>query len=196
MYKYAREIKFDSLRIEPLTNDNKILVDGFYSNNDVIDNFFKKEALTDTKVATHLIIDSLTNDLISFFSLSASGISINMSSQKLRESINRFNIPAIEINYFAIDKKYRHLFYDEITEKENEEYFLSDMLFEKILELILEFRKNIGFSFITLYSVPNSKNPNKPLNIYTRFNFETFEEYMEANKKRYLEGCIPMYIKI
>ncbi len=194
MYKYASEINEENIIIQKLYDDNVYLIKDFVCGNDYIDEFLKKKAIYSRESTTHLILEKSSNLLLGFFSLSASGISFNMSEvNTLREKKNRFNISAVEIDFFAVNKPFQHMFYDEISEKEKEEYFLSDILFEKIMEFILNLRESIGFRSVVLYSVPNSKDSNKPLNIYERFNFVSFKDYMEQDRKRYLEGCIPLF---
>lgn len=194
MYKYAAEINEENIVIEKLSENNFKLVKEFECGNDYIDEFLKRKAVCDNQSTTHLLIEKSNNLLLGFFSLSASGISFNMSSGNVpRDKKNRFNISAIEIDFFAINKPFQHMFFDEITELENEKYFLSDILFEKIMEFIIEIKEYVGFRSVVLYSVPNSKDKNKPLDIYERFGFVSFEDYMEQDKKRFLEGCIPLF---
>lgn len=197
MYKYAIEIDENDIEIEKLDKKHNDITKTFECGNDYMDEFLKKNAINDRLSTTHLFIDKKNNLLLGFFSLSASGVSLNMSNPNVeRSKKNRFNISAIEISYFALNKPFKHMFFDEITEKENENYFLSDILFEKVIEYIIELRKYIGFRNIILYSVPNSKDENRPLDIYERFNFASFTDYMEKNNKRFLEGCIPLFKEI
>lgn len=194
MYRYASEIDEKNIIIQKLCSSNVDLIKDFICGNDYIDEFLKKKALYDRESTTHLIIEKSSDLLLGFFSLSASGISFNMSETDIsRDKKNRFNISAVEIDFFAVNKPFQHMFFDEISEKEKEEYFLSDILFEKIIEFIVELREYIGFRSVVLYSVPNSKNFNKPLGIYERFGFISFKDYMEQDRKRFLEGCIPLF---
>ena len=79
----------------------------------------------------------------------------------------------------------------EISKKEGIKFYLSDFLFTKVLEYITnDIIEVIGITFITLYSVPEAES------LYRRRKFEYFGDFMIANNKRYLDGCIPMYIKI
>lgn len=194
MYKYASEINENNITIQKLCSNNFHLTKGFTCGNDYIDEFLKKKAIDDKQSTTHLIIENKENLLLGFFSLSASGISFNMSETNVpRDKKNRFNISAIEIDFFAINKPFQHLYFDEIGKQEDEDYFLSDILFEKIMEFINELREYVGFRSVVLYSVPNSKDSNKPLDIYQRFDFVSFKDYMEQDRKRLLEGCIPLF---
>lgn len=196
LYRYASQIKEENIKIEKLNDCNFNLTKNFVCGNEYIDTYLSKKAKDDSLATTHLIIDKTDNTLVGFFSISASGISFNMSGTEIeRENQNRFNIPAVELDFFAVNRQFQHMYYDEIAEKEKDDYFLSDILLEKIISFILSLRDFIGFKSIILYSVPKNEEA-KPLDIYIRFGFKSFEEFMEPSRKRFLDGCIPLYINV
>lgn len=188
MFKYCCEINLDNIILKPLTKDNFYLVKGFCCENEVFDNFLLKEALFDNSTKTYLIL--YENILLGFFSLSASGISIINDSHENKES-HRFNISAIEISHFALNKHFHHLYYDRQAKEENEKYFLSDICLEYILTYIVEnVTTIIGAKFIILYSIPKAES------LYKRLDFKNFESFMIPNHKRYYEGCTAFFLKI
>lgn len=97
-------------------------------------------------------------------------------------------LPAAEINFFALDEKYQHLQFLSIKD---ERYTLGDKIFGDIISHLTEIStKIISFDYITLYAV------NSAVSFYKRNLFSDFSEHMEPAKKRYFEGCTPMYIQL
>lgn len=180
---YIKEIKTENIKIEPFTIKHSGLVKGFFCDNEYIDNYIHNEALTDRKAKTYLFI--YDNQLLGFFSISAKGISINNEPKK------PFNLPSIEISYFALDQKYHHMYYNEQSEIELDKFYLSDVLFVLTTKFIKEeIATRVGAMFVTLYSVPRAED------LYKRNDFMNFEPIMLAENKSKLEGCIPLYAKI
>lgn len=181
MFKYFSEINLDEIHIEALNYDNHYLIKGFSCGNINFDEFLHEDAIYEHRVVTYLIV--YQNNLLGFFAISASGIN------KIEEGIN-YNLSAIEINYFALENKYHHISFNEEEEKKKTKFYLSDVIFSKILNFISNNIINIvGAEFIVLYSVPEA------VDLYTRNEFKNFEEYMNCSNKPYLRECIPMYIK-
>lgn len=193
MFKYCNEIEIDHIKIEPLTRDNYYLVRGFSCKNEVLTDFLQKKALSDNGTKTYLFTysDLCNKYLLGFCSFGSPGISFYNDYNAPKEQARRFSVSAIEINYFALDAKYSHMFWDEEAESENDEYFLSDILLNIAIKFIItNIRSVVGAIYILLYSIP------KALGLYKRNGFKEFEDFMIPSYKRYLEGCIPMYLSI
>ncbi len=184
MFKYFSEIDLDNIKIEKLNYDNLNLTNGFSCGNLEFDFFLQGNAIEEHRVSTYLIL--YNNDLLGFFSLSANGIYIEDNDNSEISYISS----AIEISYFALEKKYHHVSYNEEEEKKGTKFYLSDVLISKILEFISNYIIDIvGAQFIILYSVPEAES------LYSRNEFKSFENYMKKSNKPYLRECIPMYIK-
>ncbi|MFR4518422.1 MAG: hypothetical protein ACLT40_00485 [Fusobacterium sp.] len=181
---YVKEmLKISDITIKPLTKENVNLVDGFFCGNDAINKFLKKDALEKQDIRTYLFI--WENKLIGYFSVSASGISIMNGPKK------KYNLSAIEIKFFAIHEEYHHMYFDKEGEDTKEKFYLSDVLLAQVIDFIIDNICNIvGVYAIILYSVPTA------VPLYTRSNFKPFINLMIPDEKYYLEGCIPMFVRI
>lgn len=115
---------------------------------------------------------------------------IENDSGSILFSLERFGLTsAIEIKYFAVDKRYRHLRYSDAAPETR--ITLSSNLFRYLVDHILDIaEKHIGAEYIVLYSVPKAKT------FYERNMFHSFDQSMFGNSDPYLDGCIPMYMKI
>lgn len=184
MFKYFSEINLDDIKIEKLNYDNLNLTIGFSCGNLDFDFFLQEDAIEEYKFSTYLIL--YNNNLLGFFSLSASGINIEDNDNSDISYISS----AIEISYFALEKKYHHISFNKEEEDKKTKFYLSDVLISKILEFISSYIIDIvGAQFIILYSVPEAES------LYYRNDFNNFENYMKRSNKPYLRECIPMYIK-
>lgn len=181
---YIKEmLKVSEIQIEPLTKNNVYLVDGFFCGNDAINKFLKKDALDKKDIKTYLFI--WKNKLIGYFSISASGISVMNAPNK------KYNLPAVEIKFFAIHEEYHHMYFDEEGEKSKEKFYLSDVLLIQVIDFIIDnICSIIGVYAIILYSVPTA------VSLYKRRYFKPFIDLMIPDEKYYLEGCIPMFVRI
>lgn len=195
MFKYVNEIDENKLLMQPLTRDNYDLVKGLSCRNEILDDFLINDAIYERGTRTYLFIydDEGSKKILGFFSLSASGVSLisYKEGKGVKEEEQRYNASGVEIANFALDSEFHHMYWSEISKKEGIKFYLSDFLFTKVLEYITnDIIEVIGITFITLYSVPEAES------LYRRRKFEYFGDFMIANNKRYLDGCIPMYIKI
>lgn len=172
-------MEISNIKIEPLTNLNINLVEGFSCGEIFFDEYLIEDSLYEIP-KTYLII--CDNNLLGYFSITATGLL--HSEYENGELKQIYNKPAIEINYFAIDVNYQH----KIISTENKLYY-SNLIFYNILYFINNI-DILGFEFIVLYSVPSA------INFYKKHGFKEFESYMSANDKQYLQGCTPLFIKI
>lgn len=195
MFKYFEEIDIEKIKIESLTKENYYLVKDFCCGNEVFEEFLIKKSLTDYKTRTYIFVyhNEDKKILLGYFGLSASGISImNDGRQDIEKAkAKKFNMPAIEITHFALCEQFHHMFWDAEAEVEKEKYYLSDILLLQLLKYIIsDVLLVVGASFIVLYSVPEAES------LYRRSEFVSFEDFMIPDNKRYLDECIPLYLKI
>lgn len=183
---YGKDIKFG---IYNLTNSHKRQIKNFDCGTESINSFLKEKAYEEmesgssvTKVV--IIEDDESEDngkIIAYYSLSASSIVIESYSQK-------YFFPAAELRMFAVLDKLHGL---DFTEN-NDDGTFSEYLFSLIIYDIYNLSENtIGIQNIVLYSVPEA------VNFYRdKIGFEDFTELMVKNNERYLQGCIPMCLKL
>mgnify|MGYP004545229193 CR=1 FL=1 len=179
MFKYGKDIEY---RMELLDENNSYLINNFNCGNEEISDFLNKKALSSEYLKTYIFISE--NEVIAFVTLACSGIRHSYQGTKAMLS-------AIEIKYFAMSEKYHSVLYDEISYDENKNYTLSDQILSDVLRFCHKIKEEIlGAQYIVLYSVP------KALHFYKANFFQEFDEFMEEENLRYLDGCIPMYMEL
>lgn len=181
-HKYGVEypITFRKVSIE----DSEILKD-FDCGNPSINDFIQRKCLNEKGKVTYIFLDTENNQVICFCSICCTGISINAMYGSRRCTTS---IPSIEIDFFAVDERYRSIPFDE---ESNRYETLSNTLFSFIIEKIEEIaEEHVGATRICLYSVPQA------VSFYKRSGFKDFEEYMNADDKPYIDGCIPLFLTI
>lgn len=177
-YSYGKEVKYS---IIDLSSVDEKLIGGFSCGNDEIDKVIKNKNSSECTI--RLVVDDEKECVIGFIAYQASGIRLCYEDTTITKS-------ALQINYFAMDSNYQHLPYDN-NNSQDDKYNLSDEIFCEFLKLFREIsEKFLYFEYIILYSVKNAKT------FYIRNYFEEFNMYMNPDKYRYLDGCLPMYIPI
>lgn len=152
----------------------------FESGNVSIDYYFSEQAINDKAAVTYLFVDEEMDKLVACMTLSCSAIIIEANSEmKLSTTL----MPAVEIQFFAVDEEYQHLPYVKRSSRT-----LSYYLFSYMIEEIREVSKTvIGAEKIVLYSVPKAES------FYKRLKFVPFGNSMYGDQGTYISGCIPMY---
>lgn len=174
---YGKDIK---VTYELVTPEKSSKLQNVQCGNEALDEYIAEHCGFDFGMVATLILNSDNNDVIGVYSLSASSM-IYESHKK------HYEIPAIEIEIFAINKKYQDIPYS----KNKEDGCLSNNILSDLCCSILEFTDNVcGANFIKLYSTPDA------LDFYKRNGFVEFPEEMWRNDKRFLDGCTPLYMKI
>ena len=176
---YGEDIELD---IAKLNEEYLPFVQDFKCGNDEIDKFLKHKALEDTEIGRSITRLFFTNqkELVGYYS-------INCSALVVENHNHRYFAPAIELKMFAIDNKYKHMQYS----KDDKDYFLSDSLLSIVIKEIINITENVcGANNIILYSVPYT------IDFYERNGFEPFKEYMISNDDMFLDGCLPMLIRL
>ena len=165
-------------------NDIDILND-FDCGNSSINDFIRNKSLNSNKDITYIFFDTQNNTLVGFCSVCCSGISINESDGcKTYTTI----LPAVEIDFFAVDERYRSIPYDRDSKRYDT---LSSVMFSYMIEYISDLTSTyIGATHICLYAVP------KAVSFYKRCGFKEFEAYMYRDELPYVESCIPMYMPL
>lgn len=182
-HEYGMDYSISFHRISVADSD---LLKDFHCGNPAIEQFIHEESLFAGKDVTYLFIDTENQSIIGFCSICCSGISCveEDTEKKLFTTI----IPAIEIDYFAIDEEYRSLRLD----KDSNRYeTLSQSLFLFMIHKIEEITHTVvGATHICLYAVPQA------VSFYKRCGFCEFSPYMNRDELPFLDGCIPMFYTI
>ena len=166
-------------------NDSELL-SKFKCEYPAIRHFIQNQSVESKKDVSYIFVDDENNQIMAFFAICCTGISVTDTDSKGNPFLT--SIPAIEVDYFAVDEEYRSL---KLDERSNRYETLSRALFLYMLEHIKEISvENVGATHICLYAVPRA------VNFYKRCGFEPFEEYMNPDEVPFLNGCIPMFYVI
>ncbi len=179
-YRYGSDFDITFRRITKADSD---MLNDFDCGNVSINEFIREESLGTRKDVTYIFLDEERNNIIAFCSISCNGISIEAIDN---EECFTTNYPAVEIDFFAVDERYRSIKFDKNSTRYNT---LSNVLFSFMIKYISDITSTyIGATHICLYSVPKAKN------FYKRCGFKEFEPYMNRDETPFLDGCIPMFI--
>lgn len=179
--EYGEDIQVER---ELLTVDNIDCVNGFLGDADDIDfvEFLNEYALDDTASRTYVYKNKATGGAIAFFAISCSAIAEEQNDGSLVYA------PAILVDKFMIDTRYRHIQYF----PDDSKHVLASMIFLDMIEYAEDLvKETIGAQYIVLYSVPNAHN------FYLeRCDMNDFEEYMRRTDNYRTDDCIPMFYRI
>lgn len=166
-----------------LFSDNDLsLAKNFDCGNSTINEMLseKDNLLYDRKCTTSIVVDIDKSKIIAFYSLSCSAYVLVSHSQ-------HYFYPAVEIKYFAVDKDYQDWQYSEDTS----EGCLSNIIFSDMLnEISQKSETSFGADTIILYATDNA------VNFYEKNYFKKFELDILENNDRFIQGCVPMYLKM
>ena len=126
---------------------------------------------------TVVCIDESKCKIIGYCTYSTSGLTISYENDVVTK-------PSAEIKYFAIDKEYQHLSY-------NEDMNFSDFMLNNVISTLMKISETtISFEYILLYSVQDA------VSFYERNGFLNFSDYMEKDSYTYINDCVPMFMEI
>lgn len=184
-HDYGVEYSISFRKVGP--EDSKILSE-FECENEVIKNFVQNQSIKSKKNVSYLFIDNENKTVIAFCSICCSGISTTEYEEDDEDKPYNSIIPAIEIDFFAVDERYRK----KPLDKNSSRYgTLSNALFSYMIDYIRKITISVvGATHICLYSVPEAKN------FYKRCDFIEFYGYMNRDERPYIKNCIPMFYVI
>ncbi len=166
-------------------NDSELL-QKFRCEYSAIREFIQNKSIDSEKDVSYVFVDEENNNIMGFCAICCTGILVSETAFDGTDFLT--SIPAVEIDYFAVDEQYRSLKFDEAS---NRYETLSQAFFVYMLDYIREISSEyVGATHICLYAVP------KAVNFYKRCGFESFCGYMRADELPYLNGCTPMFLKI
>ena len=120
-------------------NDSELLSE-FECENTTIRDFVRYQSLKSKKDVTYIFIDNENKSVIAFCSICCTGISITEYEEDDINKPYNSTIPAIEIDFFAVDERYRSIPLDDTSKKHDT---LSNALF---LYMIDHIKKNCFLS--------------------------------------------------
>lgn len=173
--RYGNQIPIDILLLTPKTAK---YTKHFYCDNVALDHYFRNKAPRDQTAVTYLFIDSENDNTVACVTLACSAIFSADEAEQFSTIL-----PSMEILYFAVDERYKHIPYIKGSPLTLSHYILSYMLNE------MRDRSHdvIGASKVVLYSVPTA------VRFYKRCDFKEFGDTMYGDKGTFVEGCVPMY---
>lgn len=175
-----------SMSFHKVNTDDSDLLSKFKCEYPAISSFIQEQSIKSKKDVSYIFVDNENNRIMGFCAIRCTGISVSDVDKSGNEFLT--SIPAVEIDYFAIDEEYRSL---KLEESSNRYETLSRAFFLYMLEHIREISiEHIGATHVCLYAVP------KAVNFYKRCGFEPFEEYMNPDEIPFLNNCIPMFYVI
>ena len=176
-YGLDYEFEFRTVRYE-----DRDALKRFVCEEGAIADFIHNESLDSERDITYLFIDKENGNVICYCSICCNGITVLMDSGTGEYNTN---IPAIEIDFFAIDERYRGIKFDAESGRYDT---LSRVFFFYMIEKIKEISGSVvGAEAVCLYAVPQA------VSFYKRCGFSEFEQFMVQDTKPFIEGCIPMF---
>ena len=185
-YIYGKDIDIDFFR---LNYKNKQYLSNFSCGNPAIDDYFRTRALDDHDTVTHIFIDKQNDIAIALASISCSKVDYVQSM--VGDDNDRYykyvsSTPAVEIKYFATDKRYHSRQYDR-----NSGRTLSKVIMSKMISYIYTLSEvHIGASKIILNSVPDA------INFYKSCSFKEYEKDMCVSNGSSYNYVFPMYFNL
>ena len=182
-YNYGCDYSMSFHRVD--INDSDLL-SKFRCEYPAISHFIQNQSIESKDDVSYVFVDDENNRIMGFCAICCTGISVTAMDNEGKEFTT--SVPAVEIDYFAVDEEYRSL---KLDEDSNRYETLSRAFFLYMLEYIKEISiKNVGATHICLYAVP------KAVSFYKRCGFEPFEEYMNPDEIPFLKNCTPMFCVI
>jgi len=186
---YGIDLKIRFLKLNSNLYDRYVQPRHFDCEQDSINEHIYDKAL-DAYSTTYIFIDDGCDRMICFCTFSCSGV-MELTDTDNDVFIARENFrvtSAMEINYFAVDKRYQHLPFEPSSEKGDT---LSRYLLNYMQKHLCQIAANhIGAERIILYAVPKAKR------FYMGCGFRPFEGQMTGQGWDYVQGCPPMYYDI
>ncbi|MDO5574378.1 MAG: hypothetical protein Q4G60_10440, partial [bacterium] len=136
------------MNIYKYTSRYKHLANDFKCGNNVIDGFLKNgDALDENQGITYVMLSDHDDFMLGYYNIEVGRVD-QIEAIGEEKSI----VPmggAVNINYLAIHSDYQH---QSIIETEDQKIYHGDILLRDCEKRIVELRKSVGISFVTLYS--------------------------------------------
>ncbi len=157
--------------IEKYTREYENLRDSFKCGNNIIDNFLREgKALDENQGITYVMLSDKRDVIIGYYN-----IEVGRIDQREEVGNNIFYRPmggTVNINYLAIHRDFQGI---KVATVDDKNIYLGDILLNDCERRILSLRKQVGITFITLYST------NEGYHLYKgRNSYEDFEDDMST----------------
>ncbi len=134
--------------IEKYTREYENLRDSFKCGNNIIDNFLREgNALDENQGITYVMLSDKRDVIIGYYN-----IEVGRIDQREEVGNNIFYRPmggTVNINYLAIHRDFQGI---KVATVDDKNIYLGDILLNDCERRILSLRKQVGITFITLYS--------------------------------------------
>lgn len=172
------------MNIKKYTKKYSELSKHFKCGNLIIDNFLRDgSALDENQGITYVLLSEKEDVIIGYYNIEVGRIDQieNVNGQDIYIPMGG----AVNINYLAVHSKYQGI---QIAEYERKKIYLGDFLLRDCEKRILDMRKQVGISFITLYSTREGYNL-----YHERNSYEDFEDDMSTFNKESDMSCYKLY---
>ena len=170
--------------IEKYTREYENLRDSFKCGNNIIDNFLREgNALDENQGITYVMLSDKRDVIIGYYN-----IEVGRIDQREEVGNNIFYRPmggTVNINYIAIHRDFQGI---KVATVDDKNIYLGDILLNDCERRILSLRKQVGITFITLYSTNEGYHLYKGRNIY-----EDFEDDMSTFVQESDQKCFKLY---
>ena len=168
---------FDKFKVE-----YKALTDNFSCGNIIIDNFLKSDdALDENQGITYVLLSDEKDFIIGYYNISVGRVD---QIETIGDSVCYIPMGgAVNINYLAVDERLQHT-----KVVDGQKFYFGDYILRDCEKRILHLRKQIGISFVTLYST------NEGYHLYHNRNcYEHFEDDMSTFVEETNVSCYKLY---
>ena len=170
--------------IEKYTREYENLRDSFKCGNNIIDNFLREgNALDENQGITYVMLSDKRDVIIGYYN-----IEVGRIDQREEVGNNIFYRPmggTVNINYLAIHRDFQGI---KVATVDDKNIYLGDILLNDCERRILSLRKQVGITFITLYST------NEGYHLYKgRNSYEDFEDDMSTFVEESDQKCFKLY---
>ena len=170
--------------IEKYTREYENLRDSFKCGNNIIDNFLREgNALDENQGITYVMLSDKRDVIIGYYN-----IEVGRIDQREEVGNNIFYRPmggTVNINYLAIHRDFQGI---KVATVDDKNIYLGDILLNDCERRILSLRKQVGITFITLYST------NEGYHLYKgRNSYEDFEDDMSTFVQESDQKCFKLY---
>lgn len=170
--------------IEKYTREYENLRVSFKCGNNIIDNFLREgNALDENQGITYVMLSDKRDVIIGYYN-----IEVGRIDQREEVGNNIFYRPmggTVNINYLAIHRDFQGI---KVATVDDKNIYLGDILLNDCERRILSLRKQVGITFITLYST------NEGYHLYKgRNSYEDFEDDMSTFVQESDQKCFKLY---
>jgi len=185
MYEFGCDV---SLRIEKMTTSAIKLIDDFDCGNENINSLIRTDR-SEPHTVTYLYIDNAEESLVAYVSIACSGIIVDNSEFDGDDAVitpESSIMPAIEIEYYAIDQEYQSLQFEAGGDaKSTLSYYIFMDMIERIREISVSI---VGARAIVLYAVPDA------VHFYQKCGLRELPPGLSGRTDSFVNRCVPMFI--